>query len=65
MGTLAPLNGPTGLTVDATRGLLYIADTGNNMILMFVKGTDTITTIAGVGGAGYNGDGGRAASASM
>ena len=65
VATLALLNGPTGLTVDATRGLLYIADTGDDMILMVAKDTGTITTIAGIGGAGYSGDGGQATSASM
>ena len=65
LAALASLNGPTSLTVDAARELLYIADTGNNAVRMVVKSTGKITTIAGLGVAGYSGDGGQATSASM
>lgn len=65
LATSTSLNGPTGLTVDAVRGLLYIADTGNNVIRMFKKGTGAITTVAGTSEIGYSGDGGLATSASM
>ena len=65
LAAMASLNGPTGLTVDARRELLYIADTGNNVIRMVAKGTGIITTVAGLGVAGYSGDGGQATSASM
>ena len=63
LAVLATLNAPTGLTVDAVRGLLYIADRGNNVIRMIAKSTGIITTIAGLGAAGYGGDGGQATSA--
>ncbi|OWK46921.1 hypothetical protein FRUB_00620 [Fimbriiglobus ruber] len=48
----AQLNQPTGVAV--ANGNVYISDTGNNVV-RFVTG-GTITTIAGVGTAGYTGD---------
>ncbi len=52
---------PTGVAVDS-KGNLYIADTGNNVIRM-VDTTGKISTIAGTGQAGFSGDKGPAASA--
>ena len=50
--------------VEDTAGNLYIADTGNDVIRK-VTTTGTITTIAGNGAAGYTGDNGPAASATL
>ncbi len=53
--TAAELDDPTGVAVDAS-GNVYIADAGNNCVLE-VNASGVITTIAGDGTAGYNGDG--------
>ena len=55
LATAATLSLPEGLTFDAS-GNLYIADTGNNVIREVNAMTGVITTIAGTGVAGYNGD---------
>jgi hypothetical protein len=52
--TTARLNYPTGVAVDGV-GNLYIADSNNNRIRQVTPG-GTITTVAGTGTAGYNGD---------
>ena len=49
----AQLNSPTGVALDSA-GNLYIADNGNNRIRKISNGI--ITTVAGTGTAGYNGD---------
>ncbi|HKS95063.1 MAG TPA: hypothetical protein VJV74_02900 [Terriglobia bacterium] len=59
----AALSGPGGVAVDS-EGDLYIADSGNNRIRR-VDSSGNITTLAGNGGAGFNGDGGPAAKASL
>jgi sugar lactone lactonase YvrE len=61
--TAATLNQPQGVTVDAT-GNLYIADTANHRIRR-VDVTGTITTIAGTGVPGYQGDSGPASAAEL
>jgi uncharacterized protein (TIGR03437 family) len=61
--TEAELNGPKGIAFD-TYGNLYIADTVNSRIRM-VEGTGIITTIAGNGSPGDDGDGGVALSAAL
>jgi gliding motility-associated-like protein len=53
--TLARLNGPMGIDVD-NFGNIYFADNGNNVVRK-IASTGTITTIAGTGVAGFNGDG--------
>lgn len=53
--TLARLNNPRGIAVDK-KGNVYIADTENNCIRK-IDTSGVITTIAGTGVAGYNGDG--------
>ena len=58
--TSAQLNWPEGVAVDAS-GNLYIADTNNNRIRKVSGGV--ITTVAGDGNFGYNGDGMPATSA--
>ena len=61
--TSAQLSYPVGLSVDIS-GNVYIADSGNNKIRMVnIKGI--ITTIAGTGTQGSNGDGGAATSAQL
>ena len=56
--TLAQLNGPTGIALDAT-GDVYISDSLNNVVRM-VNPAGIISTFAGNGVAGYSGDGGGA-----
>ncbi|WP_188936598.1 NHL domain-containing protein [Puia dinghuensis] len=52
----AQLQGPQGLALDAS-GNLYIADLVNSRIRKVDIVTGTISTVAGTGTAGYNGDG--------
>jgi hypothetical protein len=59
----AELSGPWGLAMDAS-GNLYICDQGNERIRK-VDTSGIITTVAGNGSTGYNGDGGPALDASM
>ncbi len=61
--TKATLNRPTFVVVDPA-GNLYITDTSNQRIRR-VDLNGTITTIAGNGVAGFSGDGGLAADASL
>lgn len=61
--TQAQLNLPYDAAPDAA-GNLYIADTGNNRIRK-VDQLGTITTFAGMGVAGYSGDGGPATVAQL
>ena len=58
--TSARLFAPLGVAVDSA-GVLYIADTSNNVIRIVSGGI--ISTIAGDGTPGYSGDGGLAAEA--
>jgi uncharacterized protein (TIGR03437 family) len=53
--TQAELNAPTGVAVDAV-GNVYIADQGNQRIRRINAADGKISTIAGTGVAGYNGD---------
>ena len=62
-GTNAQLYYPSGLTVDAA-GNLYIAD-ANNVRVRKVDPDGTISTVAGNGYYGNDGDGGAASSASL
>jgi sugar lactone lactonase YvrE len=59
----ARLNGPYGLIPD-DRGGILIADSGNHVI-RYVDADGVITTIAGIGEAGYSGDGGAAINARL
>ena len=61
--TLAELDMPQGLAADSA-GNIYIADTLNHRVRR-VAGDGTITTLAGVGEAGYSGDGGPASRARL
>jgi len=60
----ASINHPTGAAIDAS-GNIYIADNYNHRIRKVDASTGNISTIAGNGIAGYSGDGGPAASASL
>ena len=60
--TLAQLNNPTGVAVDAS-GNLYIADAGNNVICKVKNGF--ISWVAGSLTAGYSGDSGIATVAKL
>jgi hypothetical protein len=62
--TNAKLAGPSGLAVDAA-GNLYIADSGNQRIRRVAIGTGVITTIAGTGRPGFEGDGVAAGNAQL
>jgi len=53
--TAAKLSLPEGIAFDAAQNM-YITDTGNNRIRMVNASTGVITTVAGTGAAGYNGD---------
>lgn len=59
----AKLNNPMGLTLDAA-GNLYIADAFNHRIRK-VATDGTISTVAGLGPAGFSGDNGKAAGARL
>jgi sugar lactone lactonase YvrE len=60
----ARLSRPTAVVTDA-QGNVYIADSGNHRIRRVQAGTNTITTFAGNGAAGFNGDGGPATQAAL
>lgn len=62
--TSAELAGPMGLAFDS-EGDLYIADYFNNVIRKVTFTTGIITTVAGNGSLGNNGDGGPATSAEL
>jgi sugar lactone lactonase YvrE len=62
--TSAQLDGPHGLTLDAS-GNLYIADYLNNVVREVVHATGIISTVAGDGNQGFSGDLGPAKSASL
>ena len=53
--TAAELNAPESVAVD-TSGNLFVADSANNRIREVNAATGIITTVAGTGTAGYNGD---------
>lgn len=60
--TSAQLNGPQGLAFDSA-GDMYIADTLNEVVRMVSAATGNITTVAGNGTAGLDGDYGLATKA--
>jgi sugar lactone lactonase YvrE len=63
--TAATLNHPYGVAIDAPRNLLYIGDSGNQVIRKVNLATGVITTAAGNGTAGYSGNGGPATAAQL
>ena len=62
--TEAALNNPDGVATDAA-GNIFIADRGNQRIRRVDASTGIITTVAGNGSTGYNGDNIPAANASF
>jgi hypothetical protein len=62
--TQAALNNPAGVVLDAA-GNLYIADAGNNRVRKVNAVTGNISTIAGMGGQSFAGDGGAADQAGL
>jgi hypothetical protein len=64
LATAATLNAPAGVALDAARNI-YIADTGNNKIRMVDAVSGNISTVAGTGTAGYTGDQGAPATATL
>ncbi len=62
--TSAELNYPTGVAVDSA-GNLYIAEQGGNRLRKVFASTGIITTLAGIGTAGFTGDGAAATSAEL
>ena len=63
MAVNASLNIPSDMAVDSA-GNLYIADSGNNRIRR-VNAAGIITTLAGINGNGFSGDGGPPAQAML
>jgi len=61
---LAKLYAPRRVAIDAN-GDMYIADQGSHVIRKVSKATGIISTLAGVGTAGYSGDGGPAIEAKL
>lgn len=64
VATNARLAAPVGVALDAA-GNIYVADTGNQRIRRVAAGTNIITTLAGTGTTGYNGDGIAATNADL
>ncbi|WP_396271402.1 NHL domain-containing protein [Granulicella paludicola] len=62
--TSAQINFATGVAIDSV-GNIYIADQGNDRIRKVTLATGVISTIAGTGTAGYNGDNIAATSAQL
>jgi trimeric autotransporter adhesin len=62
--TQAELDDPDGVSVDNS-GNIFIADSGNEVIREVVAKTGMIQTVAGDGGVGYSGDGGKATQAEL
>ncbi|KAL0481426.1 NHL repeat-containing protein [Acrasis kona] len=54
--TSARLFGPAGVAVDTVNNILYIADASNQRIRVVNLTTGNITTLAGTGTQGFNGD---------
>ena len=64
LATAATLSAPRDVAVDAS-GNIYIADFSNDCIRLVTKSTGIITTVAGTGKNGYDGDGGPAVTARL
>jgi sugar lactone lactonase YvrE len=64
LATLAQLNNPTGIALDAD-GNLLIADRGNHKVRRIDARTQIITTVAGTGAEGFSGDNGPASACQL
>lgn len=62
--SLSGVTNPGQLARDSS-GAIYVADTGGNVVRKFAAGSATGVVVAGTGSAGYSGDGGDAASATL
>jgi sugar lactone lactonase YvrE len=62
--TSATMKFPYGVALDSS-GNIYVADNTGNCIRKVTVSTGIITTVAGTGSAGYNGDGGQATLATL
>jgi trimeric autotransporter adhesin len=64
--TLAALSAPSSVAVDVS-GNIYIVDSdiNNYRVRMVMRSTGVMSTIAGIGSAGYSGDGGLATLAAL
>src|SRR5207247_1934814 len=62
--TSALLRTPTGVAID-TSGNLFITDPENHRVRQVTAGTGIITTVAGIGVAGFSGDLGPATNAEL
>jgi sugar lactone lactonase YvrE len=62
--TQAQLYGPTAVAVDSS-GNIFITDSNNYVIREVTAATGIIKTVAGNGGRGYSGDGGKATQATL
>jgi sugar lactone lactonase YvrE len=60
----AALHGPSALTADA-QGNVFIAETGNHRVRRIDAQTHAVTTVAGTGVAGFDGDGQLGTAASL
>jgi sugar lactone lactonase YvrE len=64
LATAASIDSPSGLAVDGV-GNLYIADTHNHRVRVVSAATGVISTVAGTGVAGFDGDGAAATGAAL
>jgi sugar lactone lactonase YvrE len=64
LATAATLFLPRGIKADSA-GNLFIAALGNDAVWELITSSDTVVTIAGIGNAGYAGDGGAATKAEL
>jgi sugar lactone lactonase YvrE len=62
--TSAELNFPDGIAIDSN-GNIYVGDASNNRVREISTSSGDITTVAGVGVAGYSGDDGPATAAEL
>ena len=61
IGSTAQFSTPWGITINDAGTVLYVADRGNHRIRSIDLATNTVTTLAGAGSAGYQEGIGRAA----
>ena len=62
--TSATTNGPAGIAIDSNNNV-YFNEFNNHRMRKITASTGIITTYAGIGSAGYSGDGGPASSAAL
>ena len=62
IGTSASFSIPTGVSIDSTAGIVYVADKSNNMIRAITVSTGAVSTLAGSATAGSSNGVGTSAS---